>query len=85
VEAAMSLSVQALFDILLAFSNIVLALAVINLTRRVHHLTQRARLNTLRDAALFEIAKTACLSNGVPWTDPRTGITFRPMDDEGER
>ena len=27
---------------------------------------------------LYDVAKEVCLSHGIPWTDPRTGQTFRP-------
>jgi len=77
------MSVQALFDILVVGAIIVLAVAVIGAVRRVRHLSRL--IDVLSDAALYEVAKTTCLSRGLPWTDPRTGITFRPMDDEGER
>jgi hypothetical protein len=29
--------------------------------------------------ALYEIAKQTCLSCGLPWTDPRTGKTYKPV------
>lgn len=27
---------------------------------------------------LYETAKSACHSCGLPWTDPRTGVTYAP-------
>jgi hypothetical protein len=28
--------------------------------------------------ALYEVAKRTCHQFGLPWTDPRTGITYQP-------
>ncbi len=29
--------------------------------------------------ALYDLAKRICLRMGLPWTDPRTGETHKPM------
>lgn len=28
--------------------------------------------------ALYEVAKQVCHENGLPWTDPRTGVIHQP-------
>lgn len=28
--------------------------------------------------ALYEVAKQVCHDHGIPWTDPRTGVTYQP-------
>jgi hypothetical protein len=30
--------------------------------------------------ALYDVAKQVCFEHGMPWTDPRTGITHQPPE-----
>jgi hypothetical protein len=32
----------------------------------------------LENPAMYDIARQICHEQGVPWTDPRTGITYPP-------
>jgi hypothetical protein len=42
---------------------------------------QRAAIiRALEDPRLYDAARDACFACGVPWTDPRTGITYEPPE-----
>ena len=30
--------------------------------------------------ALYDVARQVCHAHGIPWTDPRTGVTYPPPE-----
>jgi hypothetical protein len=37
------------------------------------------RIFEAKDQALYDAAREACHASGLPWTDPRTGLTYYPL------
>jgi hypothetical protein len=49
------------------------------------HWLSRLRVWRMREAgddhpALYDVARDVCHELGMPWTDPRTGVTFEPPE-----
>lgn len=48
---------------------------------RFNKKTGRCPCGYTRD--LYELAKEICHKHGLPWTDPRTGVTYPPAKEKG--